>query len=100
MQNLRQQNMQLKNKMSQLTMALDKAIVTRNDKHLTSSPDKRAPANFSKPQGFREDQQFEQVRKSIPTGGGNGELNKQMDVNRRLNDLLNQKDEEIVQLNT
>jgi hypothetical protein len=52
--------MQLKNKMSQLTMALDKAIVTRNDKHLASSPDKRLPpSNFKKPtQGFQEDQQF------------------------------------------
>ena len=41
MQSLRQQNQKLKTKMTQLTMALDKAIGTRNSNVQVSSPDRR-----------------------------------------------------------
>lgn len=97
MQSLRQQNLKLKTKMTQLTMALDKAIGTRNANVHVSSPDRRL---IRKPpfSGNQEGGNYSSNRRT-DDGQQDQELRKQMDINRRLNDLLNQKDEEILSLN-
>jgi len=82
--------------MSQLTIALDKAVATRNDKHINvSSPDRklnpvRKPPVITPVTGNNEMANLSTAkRQSVDPGYMDGEMRKQMDVNRRLNDLLN-----------
>ena len=73
---LREQNVQLKNKMAQLNVALDKAVADNQNAARTSR----------------------QPMLSTHDNGDSAELNRQREINNRLNDLLNQKDDEILQM--